>query len=312
MGHLVRRGQLSLSVALAGTALAITASPAMAAHASPTFSAAKRHFHYRVANGLGLIPPLALQRSHSTQGFPSVSYQPLTYHGGPTMTGGVTVHAIFWAPPGYQFLGAPPSSLSYEAMLERYFSDLAASSTGNSGGSCTNASCNAFTVEPEYAWGTRAGAITGGDNTINFNPGTDVVLDSDHYPKAACSSPANARACLTDAQVQTEVDHVIQSTAGRPRGLHNIWYVFLPPNVDERLLLNIECATTAFLGYHSVSNVHQHGVTIYAVGPDPLLESGQTYPGGDPQGNPDAELAVDVAAHEVNEAMTDPEGSGMG
>lgn len=310
MGHLVRRGQLCLALALTGAALAIAAAPAMAGNASPSLSAAKRHFHFRVANGLGLIPPLALQRSHNTQGISAVSYQPLTYHGGPTMAGGVTVHAIFWAPPGYRFLGAPPGSLSYEAMLEQYFGDVAASSTGTLGSPCTNTSCNVFTVEPEYASGTRPGAITSGENTIQFNAGSDVVLDSDLYPKPACSSPVNARACLTDAQVQAEVDHVIQSTPGQPRGLHNIWYVFLPPNVDECLLLNIVCATTAFLGYHSVSNFHQHGVTIYAVGPDPLLESGQTYPGGDPQGNPDAELAVDVAAHELNEAMTDPEGSG--
>jgi hypothetical protein len=30
----------------------------------------------------------------------------------------------------------------------------------------------------------------------------------------------------------------------------------------------------------------------------------------DPQGNPDGELVADTAAHETNEAMTDPEGVG--
>ena len=30
----------------------------------------------------------------------------------------------------------------------------------------------------------------------------------------------------------------------------------------------------------------------------------------DPQGNPDAEFAADIAAHETDEAMTDPEGVG--
>ena len=33
-------------------------------------------------------------------------------------------------------------------------------------------------------------------------------------------------------------------------------------------------------------------------------------PGSDPQGNPDAESAIDTIAHEMVEAMTDPEGAG--
>ena len=311
VGHLARRGgHLVLTMALVVGALAIAASSATAGtSSSAAYAAAKRHFHFRVGNGLGLIPPLILQRGHSTQGLSAATYSGLTYHGGVTMTGGVTVHAIFWAAPGYHFLPAPPGSLSYEDMISQYFTDIAAASTGTSGGSCTLASCNAFTVEPQYASGTSSGAITSGDNTISFNKATDVVTDSDHYPTRECTSPANARVCITDTQVRAEVDHVIQSTGGQ-RGLHDIWYVFLPPNVDECLIPFGVCASNQFLGYHSFSNVKQHGVTIYAVGPDPIIESGQTYPGGDPQGNPDAELAVDVSAHELNEAMTDPEGAG--
>ena len=43
---------------------------------------------------------------------------------------------------------------------------------------------------------------------------------------------------------------------------------------------------------------------------DPTIEAGAIAPGADPKGNPDAEVVVDIADHETNEAMTDPEGTG--
>ena len=93
-----------------------------------------------------------------------------------------------------------------------------------------------------------------------------------------------------------------------PRGLHNLWYVFLPPDVDECILPGV-CGTNAFGGYHSVSDVG-HGTTIYAVTIDPIIEAGSIAQGGDPQGNPDAEVTADIAGHETVEAMTDPQGVG--
>ena len=84
--------------------------------------------------------------------------------------------------------------------------------------------------------------------------------------------------------------------------------MFLPPNVDECILPG-SCGTNAFGGYHSVSDVG-HGVTIYALTIDPIIEAGSIAQGGDPQGNPDAEVTADIAAHETVEAMTDPEGVG--
>src|SRR5205807_8121787 len=88
-------------------------------------------------------------------------------------------------------------------------------------------------------------------------------------------------------------------------GLHDLWYVFLPPNVDECISPGV-CDTTAFGGYHSLSNIG-HGLTIYAVTGDPLIEIGNDDNSfNHPQGNPDAEIAIDIAAHETNEAMSDP------
>ncbi len=100
---------------------------------------------------------------------------------------------------------------------------------------------------------------------------------------------------------------MVQSTGGS-RGLNNIWFVFLPPGVDECLDAS-SCGTNSFAGYHAVSNVNGHGVTVYALAIDPIIEA-PVPSGADPEGFPDAEVALDIAAHEVNEAMADPEGNG--
>jgi hypothetical protein len=272
-------------------------------------SSGKPAFSPRIGNALGLVAPYPDRGNKNFEPNEAGIYTAVTYHGGPTMTGGVTVHTIFWAPPGFSFQGAPAAGVpSYEGTIEQYFTDVAAASTGTSGQSCTTAACNDFTVEPQFAWGTSPGGITSGDNTIHYNPATDVVLDTHPYPSGGCTSPEDTKACVTDQQVQNEVDRVIQSTAGTPRGLNNLWIVYTPPDVDECIFTGV-CETTAFGGYHSLSDVG-HGLTIYAFIGDPLVETDGVYTFPHPQGNPDAEVTADISDHETNEAISDPTGVG--
>ena len=95
---------------------------------------------------------------------------------------------------------------------------------------------------------------------------------------------------------------------GGEAGLHNLWFVFLPPNVDECIEPGA-CGTNAFAGYHSLTNTGSEPA-VYAVAIDPIIEIGAAASGGDPEGNPDAEITADVAGHETIESMTDPEGTG--
>ena len=295
------------------TLLAVAVALTMASLVGTAGASSRRVFHPRSGNALGMVPPVNAWGAHHTLSFESSEdgiYTPATYHGGPTMTGGVTVHTIFWAPSNYPFVAAaPPGSTAYVPLIQQYFTDVAAASTGTAGAPCTPAACNAFTVEAQYGWGTTPGGITPGANTISYNAGADTVMDTHPYPSGGCTSPGDTTACLTDPQIQAEIDRIIQATPGQPRGLHNLWFVFLPPNVDECDGRNI-CGTNAFAGYHGLSDVQGHGLTIYAIAIDPIIEIGGFFSGEDPNGNPDAELAVDVAAHEVNEAMTDPQGTG--
>jgi hypothetical protein len=294
-------------LAFAPSALAASSTPAAPGTATPTF-------HPRIGPALGLVPALTvrngkLQPAASAQSA-SQPLTPVTYHGGQTMTGGVTVHTIFWSGGTNPFQGQPAGAPhDYIGMVQQYLTDVAAASTGTSGQACTAAHCNVFTVEPQYGWGTTPGGITHGAYTIHFAPG-DSMIDTQPYPakSAQCASPQNTGVCITDAQVQAEVDRVINATHGS-RGLHDIWYVFTPPDVDECISPGV-CETNAFGGYHSVSDLG-HGATIYAYTGDPIVETtAVNNPGSDPEGYPDAEVTIDTVAHETNEAMTDPEGVG--
>ena len=252
-------------------------------------AAARTSFRPRVGRAMGLIPIRG--RVDPAQG----SSIPVVYHGGAVMTG-VTIHTIFWAPAGYRFDGSPGGGvLGYEALIQRFLADTAHDS-GSTG--------NLYSVLGQY--GTTGAP---GSYSIAYSPGADSVDDTDPFPARSlqCPSPAGVETCITDQQLGAEIDHVVQTRDPGGYGLHDLWEIFLPPNVDECTSLGA-CGTNAFAGYHSETDLG-HGELIYAVMIDPLIE-GPATPGSDPQGNPEAEITLDTAAHETVEAITDPDGVG--
>jgi hypothetical protein len=179
--------------------------------------------------------------------------------------------------------------------VQRFFADVSHDS---------GATNSVFSVLSQYGDGGGPGGYT-----IAYSPAADAIDATDPYPPASqqCASPNGIATCVTDLELQQEIDHVIQTSDPSARGLGNLWLIFLPPNVDTCMQPG-NCGSNAYGGYHSLSNLG-HGATIYAVVPDPLIET-TIPPGSDPQGNPDAESAIDAASHETLEAMTDPQGNG--
>jgi hypothetical protein len=246
-------------------------------------------FRPRIGRAFGLMPPAGTPDIAVGQPYPEV------YNGGPVMHN-VTVHTVFWAPSGAPLDGSPgPGVLGYVPLIQQFFTD-AAHDSGAKG--------NAFSVLNQY--GDSHGP---GSYNISYSASADSIIATDPYPPRSrqCASPSGLPTCLTDLEITTELDKVIQAHDPGARGLGDLWEVFLPPNVDECLTAGA-CGSNAFAGYHSVADAG-HGPFIYAVMIDTLIEAPPT-PGADPQGNPEAENAIDTAAHETVEAISDPEGIG--
>ncbi len=277
--------------------------------ASAPGAGAATKFHPSVRGRLGLIPVFGRNGRPARVDLGTSAATPVVYHGGQVSAGGMTVHTIFWAPPGYSFQGSPGGSApSYEQLIQQFLADVAHDS--GAGGTCTTSECNAFTVLPQYAEGTSPGHITPGTYQVTYSAGSNSVNATDPYPAKAdqCSSPSGTGTCVTDGQVKAEIEHVIETTPGAARGLNNLWYVILPPGVDECITKGV-CGTNSFAAYHSSANPGGQGLTLYAVSIDPIVE-GPIGQGADPQGFPDAEAALDGVAHEIVETMSDPEGAG--
>ena len=267
--------------------IAVSAPPPGAAAANAHRPRLKA-FHPRIGNAMGIVPPLGSQDAAVGP------VEQVVFHGGQVMRD-VTIHTVFWAPPGYAFTGAPPGGLSYVQMIQRFFTDVAHASGSGS---------NVFSVLPQFGDGSGAGGYS-----VSYNAAADSVTDTTPYPgkSGQCASPGGIATCVTDTTIQHELDRVIRTADPSGRGLHDLWFVFLAPNVDSCDLPS-DCGTNAFAGYHSLSNLGS-GPTIYALVVDPSIEQLPTQ-GSDPAGNPEAEAAINVATHETLEAMTDPEGTG--
>jgi hypothetical protein len=257
--------------------------------AIPTVAHAAHTFNPRIKGALGIVPPAGHQEVAIS------SNMPVVYHGGLVMHH-LTVHTVFWAPPGFRFDG-PPSPLvaGYEQLIKQFFTDVAQDS---------GAVSNEFSLLNQYPDSSAPGTYS-----ISYSASQDSIDDTQPYPASSqqCASPSGVATCVTTLQVEQELDRVISARDPSGRGLGDLWFVFLPPDVDTCIAVQ-QCGTNAYGGYHSLANFG-NGVDIYALIPDPLIEFTPS-PGIDPQGNPEAETAIDVAGHELAEAITDPEGAG--
>src|SRR5947207_6729818 len=122
--------------------LAAVACFALASTASTAWG--KTHFRPRIGGALGLAPPIGAQPDIA-----SGLQTPVTYHGGSVMTGGITVHTIFWTGGTDPFQGQPAGAPhDYIGMVQQFFTDAATDSGGTA---------NVFSTLPQYARGTNPG-----------------------------------------------------------------------------------------------------------------------------------------------------------
>jgi len=219
---------------------------------------------------------------------------PLTYHGGPVQHSS-RVYAIFWIPPSY-FLPA-----SYRTLVTRYFNDVAHDSFGTS---------NVYASDTQY-FDVAHGVKQFESYSTTFRA---AFVDKHPLPDDGCANyllgdHSTSRACLTDAQLRSEIKSVV-AAHHLPSGLGVEYFLFTPQGLascfDATALAEGGCydpfSFDGFCAYHSSIS----GAVLYANMPFAALPG--CSPGESPNNN-DADAVLNVTSHEHNETMTDPLGN---
>jgi PKD repeat protein len=273
------------AIALAGPQVAVSMSTAAAAPppTSRTAAASRAPTH-----------PLAYVPIRGAKGYgPDRVFKNQDYNGGPVMPSN-TDYMVLWSPKG---LSAYPAG--YVKGLETFFTDLAHDSGGHQ---------NVDSVSAQYQDSTGAFAqyktIFGG-----------ALVDTDPYPARHCPAAAPVKACLTDPQIQAELEHFVASHHLKTDLSHE-YFMLTPPHVEGCFSSDAnatppyggcsagEAANLAlFCAYHQ--NTSLSPMLIYADDPFDATNPG-CEDGNNPTGNIAGGEINGGLAHEQNESITDP------
>ena len=220
----------------------------------------------------------------------------LTYHGGPVMTTNTT-YTIYWLPAGQTM------SSGYQTIINGFFANVAAASGS------TN---NVYASDTQYYMGSNPKTFIQNNSTFGgtFVDTTTPIPAGNCAGQYSASVSSHLTGCITDAQLHAEVDSVLTATGWTP-GPNKLFLVFTPRSVASCIdTFSGQCAYTLYCAYHS-DYVGSHGHTFYAN--QPYTETAQiNLPGAcDSVQKPNgdwADATLNVASHEHNEAITDPQG----
>ena len=213
---------------------------------------------------------------------------PLLYHNGPIMSSPVLPYAIYWAPPKLQTGAATSIPGPYRTIQQNMLTDYMAHGIDNNN--------------------TQYSQVSGGITTYiqNRGAGTTVFSDTDAYPASGCTDSATPGNCITDAQLQAEIQKVM-TLKGWTGGLNKIFMVYTSSGEGSCFdSSSTHCAYTFYCAYHGFF-VNGTTPVIYANIPfaDPSVCQAPGTPS--PNGNIDADEVASTASHELTEAITDPE-----
>ena len=275
------------AIALAGSQLVAPMSIA-AATPAPTSQAAAHHASRVPSHPVAYVP----LRGSKQAGFDRV-FTNMDYNGGPVMPSN-TDYMVLWSPGG---LSKYPAG--YVSGLKTYFRGLAHDSGGHQ---------NVDSVSAQYQDST--GAFARYQTTFG-----GALVDTHPYPKTECPAAAPVTACLTDPQIQAELERFVASRGLKTDLSHE--YFLLPPPHVETCFTNQRngsppfggCSAgeprhfAAFCAYHQ--NTTLSPMLLYSDNPfdatNPLCEDGNNPTGSIAGGEINGGLS-----HEHNESVTDP------
>ena len=214
----------------------------------------------------------------------------LPYGGGPVLHSNRT-HTIFWQPSGSGMTFEP----GYEAVVEAFLVNVAADSH-----------------DPTTVYGLTGQYSDARGPAVYASRYGGAVQATDPLPPSRCSEPPATgpgwSVCLTDAELQREIVHVIR-TDHLPTGPTDVYFLVTPNGVGSCIdSSSSSCAlggsATGYCAYHSVTD---SGVVPYAVIPYNALSGHCSSDNPRPNGST-GDPALSSISHEHSEMVTDPSG----
>ena len=218
---------------------------------------------------------------------------PLVYHAGGSIMTRTTFYAIFWIPAMLQNGGATSMSAAYQNLQARLLADYPNHGLDN--------------INTQYF------QIIGSTKTFIQNSAglsltsglKDSFVDTAPYPASGCSDSATPGNCITDAQIQTEIQKVM-GIKGWTGGPNKMFLLYTSSGEGSCFdAAGTSCAYTQYCAYHSFFGGSPP--VIYANMPFGNLSVCQN-PSQPSPNSPEAQAdaVMSIASHEVSEAVTDP------
>jgi hypothetical protein len=275
-------------------AVATSASVATAAGPAATSSVSAASSHAQLRHPASIVPLRDAAPTRKTD----QAFNNMDYNGGPVMPSN-TNYMVLWNPTGS---GTYPPD--YVPGLRQWFTDLAHDSGGVQ---------NTDSVSAQYQ------DLTGAFSRYTTTFG-GALVDTQPYPASQCPVNSPVIECLTDAQIQQELERFVASK-GLKTDLSHEYFLLTPPHVESCFTNDPTppppnppfggCSAgivpfsglAAFCAYHGQTTLSP--MLIYAQ--DPFV-SGNTHcdDGNHPNGSSSDGELVGGLSHEQNESVTDP------
>lgn len=213
----------------------------------------------------------------------------LIYHPpGKVMQPSVATYAIFWLPASGKLQNGAATTLPahYQLVLKNMLTDYPGHGIAN------NSTQYFQTIGSATKYIQVAGHLA------------KAIIDTDEYPASGCSDPATPGNCITDAQLQAEIAHVL-SVNGLTGGITKMYFMYTSSGEGSCFTsTGGSCAYTQYCAYHGFFGT---GPTIYANMPFGNLSVCQVSGTPSPNGDPPADAVASISTHELTEAITDPQ-----
>ena len=259
-----------------------------------TQSAAAASTQHSAAHPASYVPLRTAAARHAPY---DTAFGNLDYNGGPVMPSN-TDYLVFWSPGGLGAYG-PGSKPEYVSGLEQFFRDLAHDSGGHE---------NADSVSAQYKDLTGAYARY----AVTFGGG---LLDTDPYPTSQCPVNAPVTACVTDPQIQQELENFV-SAHHLKTDLSHEYFMLTPPHVESCFTNDptanppyggcsageVPSSLALYCAYHQNTSLSR--MLVYA--DDPYVTGNPGCDDGNHPNGPSDGALVGGLSHEHNESVSDP------